>query len=351
MSGRLARLQERVSQVEAPALLVTNTTNVRYLTGFASSNAAVLATAEHAWLFTDGRYVEAARGVEGVEVVRSERDLYGYLARQLATLAGGPVAFEAEHVTVAQHARLSTDGVTLVETRKIVEGLRAVKDDSELAAIRRSAALLNDVFERLAAERVVGRTEAELAWWIERTIRELGADGVSFPPIVASGPNAALPHHHPGARVVEANETLLVDAGALVDGYCSDCTRTFATGELPPALARAYDACLEAQQRSLEAVLPSRGGAEVDAVARSVLVEHGYEVMHGLGHAVGLEIHEDPRLSDTSTDVLVAGNVVTVEPGVYLAGTGGVRIEDLVVVAEAGPEVLTATTKELVVLT
>jgi Xaa-Pro aminopeptidase len=350
VSARLGRLQELVAELEAEALLVTNATNVLYLTGFASSNAAVLASADHLWLLTDGRYVEAARGVEGVEIVRAERDLYGDLGRQLPALAGGPVAFEAEHVTVAQHGRLSAEGATLVQTRKVVERLRAVKEGPELEAVRRSTALLNDAFEGLAGERVVGRTEAELAWWMERAIRELGAQGVSFQPIVASGPNAALPHHQPGDRVVGPDETLLVDAGARVDGYCSDCTRTFATGELPPDLARAYEVCLDAQRRSLDGVVPGKSGVEVDAIARSRLREQGYEVMHGLGHAVGLEIHEDPRLSETSTDTLATGNVVTVEPGVYLPGAGGVRIEDLVIVGEAGPEVLTAFTKELVVL-
>jgi Xaa-Pro aminopeptidase len=197
---------------------------------------------------------------------------------------------------------------------------------------------------------VVGRTEADIAWWLERTMRELGAEAVSFAPIVASGPNAAHPHHHPGSRVVEAGETLIVDAGARVDGYCSDCTRTFATGPLPPALERAYAACLEAQERSLEAVRTGGVCGEIDGIARSMLLEYGYEVMHNLGHSVGLEIHEDPRLAKNSTEQLATGNVITVEPGVYLAGAGGVRIEDLVVATPDGPEVLTPVTKQLVTL-
>jgi Xaa-Pro aminopeptidase len=350
VSDRLERLQALLPELEVGALLVSHATNVRYLTGFASSNAAIVAGTDRVRLFTDGRYIEAARAVEGIEAALAERDLFGYLGKQLPELAGGTVGFEAEHVTVAQHGRLSSEGAALVPTGKVVEGLRAVKADSELASIRRSAALLNEAFERFARERVTGRTEAELSWWMERTIRELGAEGVSFQPIVASGPNAALPHHHPGERVVGPGETLLLDAGALVDGYCSDCTRTFATGELPPALARAYDVCLDAQLRSLQGVAPAQHGVDVDRIARAILVEHGYEVMHGLGHAVGLEIHENPRLSETSTDTLVAGNVVTVEPGVYLPGVGGVRIEDLVIVTESGPEVLTPMTKDLVVL-
>ncbi len=236
----------------------------------------------------------------------------------------------------------------LVPQRKIVEALRAVKDDGELDAIRRAGAVVNEAFERLAREQVVGRSEAELAWWMERTMRDLGAEAVSFPPIVASGPNGALPHHHPGERLVGAGELLLVDAGAMVDGYCSDCTRTFATGSLPPVLERAYRVCLEAQLRSLEEVAVGNACVEVDALARRVLDEHGYEPMHNLGHAVGLEIHEDPRLAQGSRDSIAAGNVLTVEPGVYLADLGGVRIEDLVVVHDRGIEILTPVTKELV---
>jgi Xaa-Pro aminopeptidase len=344
---RLERAQERVPDACA-ALLVTNPVNVRYLTGFASSNAALLVDRARVRLFTDGRYVEAARAVEGVELVHAERDLARHLGERLATLVDGPVAFEAAHLVVARYARIGASGVELVPTEGVVEALRAVKDAAELDAIRRSAALLDEAFERLARERFTGRTEAELAWWIERTIRELGAEAISFPPIVGSGPNGALPHHHPGGRVIGAGETVVVDAGAVVDGYCSDCTRTFATGDVPPALERAYSVCLEAQRRSLEAVAAGASCPALDGIARAVLVEHGYEVQHGLGHAVGLEIHESPRLADTSTDTLAAGNVVTVEPGVYLAGLGGVRIEDLVVVTADGCEVLTPVTKELV---
>lgn len=348
--SRLGRLRERLDGLGVAALLVSDATNVRYLTGFASSNAWLLVAAEHAWLATDGRYIEAAGAVDGVEAIAAKRNLATDLRERLPSLTVGPVGFEADRMTVSIHSKLSESGVELRPARRAVEALRAVKDAGELGAIRRSAALLMEAFERFAAGPVVGRTEAELAWAMERTIRELGAEAVSFEPIVAGGPNAARPHHHPGARAVEAGELLLVDAGAVVDGYCSDCTRTFATGPLAPALERAYAVCKEAQERSLAATVPGAACVEVDGVARAVLTEHGYEVMHGLGHAVGLEIHEDPRLAPESESTLEAGNVVTIEPGVYLSGLGGVRIEDLVIVADGGPEVLTTFTKELVTL-
>ncbi len=350
MSARIDLLRDRLSSLEIAAMLVSDATNVRYLTGFASSNAWLLVDPATARLFTDGRYIDAARGVAGVEAVAAERNLPSDLAQRLPELTEGPVGFEADSMVVSVRDRIAESGTRLVPTRKVVEAMRAVKDEDELDAIRRSSSLLMEAFELFAAEPVVGRTEAELAWWIERTIRELGAEGVSFAPIVASGPNAARPHHHPGSRVVKARETLLVDAGALVDGYCSDCTRTFATGELPPQLERAYAACREAQERALRATVPGASCSDVDAVARSILTEHGYEVLHSLGHAVGLAIHEEPRLARESDATLAAGNAVTVEPGVYLAGVGGIRIEDLVIVGDDGPEVLTTFPKELVTL-
>ena len=348
MTSRLERLRERLDELGVPALLVSDATNVRYVTGFASSNAWLLVDADRARLLTDGRYIEAASAVENVEAIAAKRNLATDLESRLPTLTEGPVGFEAERMTVSVHARIAASGVELRPTRRAVEALRAVKDAGELDAIRRSTALLMEAFERFAAGPVVGSTEAELAWTVERTIRELGAEAVSFEPIVASGPNAARPHHHPGSRVVQAGELLLLDAGAVVDGYCSDCTRTFATGPLAPPLERAYAVCKDAEERSLAATLAGARCVEVDGVARAVLAEHGYEAMHGLGHSVGLEIHEDPRLSPESESTLEAGNVVTVEPGVYISGSGGVRIEDLVIVGEGGPEVLTTFTKELV---
>jgi Xaa-Pro aminopeptidase len=334
----------------AAGFLVTRPVNVRYLTGFESSNAALVVGRDRIVLATDGRYLEAARAVEGVEVVQAERNLFEWLGGHLRELADAPVAFEADHVTVAGYDSLSPEGAGLVPTTGVLAGLRAVKEESELAAIRRAARITDAAYERLAREELVGRAEAEVAWWLEQALREEGAEALAFPVIVASGPNAALPHHHPGRRRIGVGETVIVDAGAQVGGYCSDCTRTFATGPLSESLRRAYALCHSAQESALVAVRVGTKASDVDAIARARIEESGVAVLHGVGHGVGLEVHEQPVLNPESADTLVARNVVTVEPGVYLAGEGGVRIEDLVVVGERGPEVLSSFTKDLLTL-
>jgi len=350
-AARRDRLRAELARSGPDTLLVTASANVRYLTGFESSNAAVLIGPEAATLLTDGRYVEAARAIEGVELVQSSRDLASFLGERLGDLASGPVGFESGHVTHAAWQALGGSGIDLVPTAGLVERLRAVKEPGELDAIRRATAVTNTVYERLAEEGgVLGATEAELAWRLAGLVHDAAADGLAFETIAATGPNAALPHHHPGERRIEPGQTLIVDLGATLDGYASDCTRTFATGPLPDELGRAYEACREAQAESLAAVRAGASARAVDAVARRRLEEGGYEILHGLGHGVGLEVHEAPRLADTSDAVLEPGNVVTVEPGVYLAGVGGIRIEDLVIVTEGEPEVLTTFTKELVTL-
>ena len=341
MSERLERLRSRLDE----PLLVTEPVNVRYLTGFLSSNAALLVDSDSVRLFADFRYAEAARNVAGVEFTQTNRNLLADLAEELS----GRVAFEARSLTYAGHETLAAGGLELVPTRGLVEGLRAVKDERELDAIRRVAAIGDAAFARLAQERFVGRTERDLAWRMEVLLHEEGAESFSFPAVVAAGPSGASPHAKPGDRTIEAGETVVVDAGAVLDGYCSDCTRTFATGDLPHELERAYGICLEAQLAGLAAVRPGVGGADADAAARNVIEEAGYGEAfgHGLGHGVGLVVHEEPALRRESTDVLGPGHVVSVEPGIYLPGLGGIRIEDLVIVTEDGAEVLTPFTKEL----
>jgi Xaa-Pro aminopeptidase len=341
---RVERLRERLDE----PLLVTTPVNVRYLTGFVSSNAALLVEPDGVRLYTDFRYAERAREVEDVELVETTRAL----ATSLAGLLPDRVAFEASHVTYAVWETLSAGGRELVPRTKLVERLRAVKDDSEVDAIRRASAIAHDVYEQIAAEPFVGRTERELVRRVEELYREGGSHGQSFPTVVATGPNGASPHAIPGDRVVEEGHTVVVDSGAMVDGYCSDCTRTFAAGPLPPRLEDAYETCLRAQLLALDLVRAGASGREVDASARDVVDATEFRGMfrHGLGHGVGLLVHEDPNLRQEEEHVLEAGNVVTVEPGVYVPGEGGIRIEDLVVVTEDGCEILGSFTKDLVVV-
>jgi Xaa-Pro aminopeptidase len=350
VNARIERLRAELDRLGAASFLVTNPVNVEYLTGFASSNAFVLVKHKQVVLLTDGRYIEAAGAVEGVEVVELDRDLPRALAPRLGSLAEAPVAVEAEHVTLVIQEHLRQSGLELLPTTGVVLGLRAVKEPGELETIRRAARILSDVYGRLAHEGVVGKTERELAWWFEQELRAEGAHGVAFPTIVASGSNAALPHHQAGDRRIEAREVVLVDAGARLDGYCSDCTRTFATGPLPEELQRAYSTCWAAQEAALAGLAVGADAKGLDAMAASEVAEGGFEVKHGLGHGVGLEVHELPVLRPEAEGSLAAGNVVTIEPGVYLPGLGGVRIEDLVIVTDDGPEVVTSFTKELLTL-
>ena len=342
-------MNERVERLRASLdepLLVTSSCNVLYLTGFDSSNAAVLVEPNRVRLFSDFRYAEAARAVEGVEFTQTERNLFGSLAERLE----GRVAFEATSVSYAAYETLAGGSAELVPRRGLVERLRAVKDAGELDAIRRSAAVTDEAFERLAEEPFLGRTEEELAWRMFELLREAGSDAVAFPIIVATGANAARPHAKPGDRVVEPGHTVIVDTGAQVDAYCSDCTRTFAAGPLADELKRAYAVCREAQEAGLRAVRAGVAARDADGAARRVIDDAGFGEAfgHGLGHGLGLDVHEAPGLRPESDAVLEAGNVVTVEPGIYLPGAGGVRIEDLVVVTEGDPEVLSTFTKELV---
>jgi Xaa-Pro aminopeptidase len=351
VNERIEGLRQELEKVGAASFLISNPVNVRYLTGFASSNAFALVDSERVVILTDGRYVEAARATEGVDVMLVDREFGPGLATALPEVTEGPIAFEADHLTVRRHVTLAARGLELVGTADVVLGLRAVKEREELEEIRRAAGVLNQVYERLAGQSLIGKTEADVAWWIEQTVHDEGADGLAFDVTVASGPNAAEPHHHTGRREIGASETVVVDAGAKVDGYCSDCTRTFATGPLPDHLRRAYAVCRSAQEAALSEVRAGAGAAGLDGLARQEIEEGGFEVLHGLGHGVGLEVHELPVLRPTAEGVsLQPAHVVTVEPGVYLAGRGGIRIEDLVIVTNDGAEVLTPFTKELLTL-
>jgi Xaa-Pro aminopeptidase len=342
----IERIQRLALKLEEP-LLVTNPINVLYLTGFDSSNPALLVDPEGtARLYSDFRYAQEAREVEDVEFIEAKRALLKDLAERLT----GTIGFEADVLPYSGWQTLGAGGLELVPRSGLVESLRAVKDEHELAALRRACAITDRVYGRLAEERFVGRAEAEIAWRLEELFHEEGADGVAFPAIVASGPNASKPHARATKRVIKAGETVVIDAGCTVEGYYSDYTRTFATGPLPDELQEAYDVCRKAQQAALEGLHEGLSGVEGDALARSVVEGSRFAGTfgHGLGHGIGLDVHESPRLSTESSDTLVSGNVVTVEPGIYLEGRGGIRIEDDVVIANGGVENLSGFTKELV---
>jgi Xaa-Pro aminopeptidase len=348
----MTRLERLQAALERP-LLVTSEANVRYLTGFRSSNAALVVEAKRVRLCTDSRYTGAAKLVPGVEVVDTGRDPFS----NVGALLDGEVDFEVEALSVAALEKLRSGGAELVPSSGLVEKLRAVKDAGELEAIKRAAEVTNEAYRRLASEPFAGRREVDLAWRMREIFHELGAEEEAFPTIVASGPNGAFPHAEASERVVQEGDLVVVDAGAVLDGYCADCTRTFACGE--PAdesvdeLRRAYQVCLTAQETGVAAVRAGALAREVDAVAREIIEasEFAGRFGHGLGHGVGVEVHEAPNLrAEAGETRLEAGNVVTVEPGIYLEGLGGVRIEDLLIVTDDGAEVLTTLPKQLTVV-
>lgn len=362
---RVERLAGELRARELDALLVTTPVNLRYLTGFTGTHGLALVAVEesgsagrHDRFFTDFRY--ATQSAEQVPE-RFEREIVaGELLEAAArSLGSGPgrLGFEEEGLTVGAHTRLREllgEAWELTPCARAVERLREVKDAGELARIRAASRLADEALEGLLEEGVVGRTERDAAIELELRMRRLGAEAPSFPSIVAAGAHAALPHAEPREVMIARDVLVTIDWGAQLEGYCSDCTRTYATGEGISTEAReVYALVLCAQERALAAVEAGPSGRELDGVARAVIERagHGEHFGHGLGHGVGLEVHEGPRLSRTAgEEPLRAGSVVTVEPGVYVPGQLGVRIEDLVVVAERDREILTGLSKELTVI-
>jgi Xaa-Pro aminopeptidase len=349
-AARADRLLAALAERGLDALLVTDLVNVRWLTGFTGTNGACVLMPDERLFLTDFRYVEqAAEQVDGFETVRAGRDLLGELAGRLPR---GRAGFDDEHVSVKAHARLehkSGTGVELVAAGGLVERQREVKDATELERIAAAAQLSTAAFELTVARGLAGRSERAVALDLEHELRLAGAEDPSFPSIVAAGAHGALPHAEPRDVEIPAGVLVTIDWGARLDGYCSDCTRTVATGPVGEREREVYELVLSAQEAALGAVAPGAGCAAVDGVAREIIEQagHGERFGHGLGHGVGLEVHEGPRLAKGADGELRAGNVVTVEPGVYLPGELGVRIEDLAVVADDGPRVLTSFTKAL----
>ena len=337
--------------MDAAGLVVTSLANLRYLSGFTGSSAVMIVRADSPDLFfTDHRYraqiaLELDPGIEPVVAAEKPLSLARGHAREHAL---GRLAFERAHLSVAAWEEWRDAGADLVGVDGWVEDLRVAKSPGEIEAIRRAAAIADRVFGEVLDLVRVGVTERALAAEIDRRLIMAGAEGPAFQTIVAAGERSALPHAQPTGRPVERGDVVLLDFGAVVDGYHSDLSRTVACGEPPAELAAAYAIVLEAQRKAIAKLAPGMGGREADAVAREVIADagHGDRFGHSLGHGVGLEVHEAPRLGRTSEDRLASHTVVTVEPGIYIDHLGGVRVEDDVFVVPGGAEVLTTAPRD-----
>jgi Xaa-Pro aminopeptidase len=365
VAARLDRLRADLDHVGPDgegidALLVTHLVNVRYLTGFTGSAAIVLLTSDGLFFVTDGRYGDQAAEqltAAGVDFHLHVGLTGGAQKEYLQTVAGGiaRLGLEADDVSWAQQRRFAADwfpDAELVATEGLIENLRRVKDEGEVARMAAAARIADDALAKVRPRLAEGPTEREIALELDFEMRRLGAAGSSFETIVASGPNGAKPHHRPSDRRIGPGELVVIDFGAIVDGYCSDMTRTLCVGEpSSPTAARMVAVVAESQQAGVDAVRAGVEAKAVDQACRDIIAEAGWAdaFLHSTGHGVGLDIHEMPRVSSLSTDTLGAGWVVTVEPGVYLPEYGGVRIEDTVVVTEEGCTVLTNAPKTLVV--
>ena len=358
MNDRATRVDEAVRGRELDVLLVMDPANLRWLTGFTGSNGAALVGPGIRRFLTDFRYLTQAGEQVPDEWGQAEisSDLLEHVAEGLVAPDGDDplrLGYEDDHLSVRQLAKLSelvAEWAEPIAAGGIVEELRLVKNEDEVAMIRAAARLADEAFREVVLEGgIVGRTERDVALDLEFAMRRRGASGPSFPPIVAAGEHGALPHAEPRDVPIPADTLVVIDWGAMKDGYASDCTRTVATGDVDPRDREIYDLVFRAQAEALAAVRPGPTGAEVDAIARAIIDEAGHaeHFGHGLGHGVGLEVHENPRLSKTGDSPLAAGNVVTVEPGVYVPGHVGVRIEDLVAITPDGTDVLSSLPKEL----
>jgi Xaa-Pro aminopeptidase len=358
VAGRVARLRARLETAECDALLVTHLTNVRYLTGFTGSAALLLVEADQLTFVTDGRYEEQASDQLAAAGVAADIQVGRTLARQqelvTARAASTPrLGLEAEHVSWATQRRYADEwfpGTQLVPTGGLIEDLRLVKDAGEVARIEAACGIADEALAAIAPMLEDGPTEQAFALALDTEVRHRGADDISFDTIVASGPNGSKPHHEPSDRRIERGDLVVIDFGALVDGYHSDMTRTIAVGgpeSLDDTQRRMVEVVRASQAAGVAAVRAGARTRQVDDACRTVITEAGWgeAFVHGTGHGVGLDIHEEPRVSTATDAMLAPGHVVTVEPGVYLPGHGGVRIEDTVVVTDSGCRTLTRAPK------
>lgn len=359
---RLEQLRALMHDHAYEAFLVTSPTNRAYMSGFTGTNGALLITHHAALVFTDFRY-RIQVTYEAPSFTLYEVSQEHTLAQALTPLIGdmnlSQIAFEATNMSVSYHQKLidAFDGkegrpsIKLVPSEGIIETLREVKDDDELATLRRAIAITDAAFQAVVAELQPHHTERQVAWMLEAAIRERGADGVAFPIIVASGANAAMPHSRPGDTPLGTGKPIVIDMGARYNGYHADMTRTIVLGEPDAHFWTIYTTVQQAQEQAIATIRPGMSGEEADSIARTFIESAGYGDLfgHGTGHGVGLDIHESPRLGRKSTHTMRVGNVFSIEPGIYQDDWGGVRIEDLVVLHEHGCEVLSQTPKHPVV--
>ena len=354
---RLERLRQRMQAEGLDAFLIVSPENRAYLSGFRGTAGYLFITASDALLATDFRYVEQATNqAPDYQVVRIEASL-NWFATMVSDSGAKRVGFEAESMTVSLHNKLVEtlkhldSGPEMVATSTWVDQLRAVKEPEELKIMERAVTIADQAFETVVEWLHPGVTERQVAWRLELAMREMGADAISFDTIVASGPNGALPHHRPTDRAISKGESIVIDMGALYQGYCSDISRTVVLAHGDDTFRRVYDTVLSAQETATATVRSGMTAGELDELARMIISAAGYgeHFGHSLGHGIGLAVHEYPRVGPKATSVLEDGVVFTVEPGIYLSGWGGVRIEDMVVMEDGKARVLTAAHKRDIV--
>jgi Xaa-Pro aminopeptidase len=353
---RLRKLRTSITKRGLDALLLSQPGNILYISGFTGSSGWLLISEQNAILATDFRYVEQAKGeTPDFEIIQTKQELRDWLPGLVSDLGWHKLGFEANFISYDSYHKLSEAiktkqvNLELIPTTGIVEQLRSIKEPEELGFIIKAAELVDIAFEQAKALIRPGITEKEAAWEIEKFLRQEGSEGMPFEIIVASGPNSALPHARTTEKTICSGEPVLIDMGARISGYCSDFSRTLFLGKADKTFQEIYNIVLKAQNTAIERIESGMDASQADRLARSVVEQDGYRDAfgHGLGHGVGLEVHEFPRLGPTSSDSLANGMVFTIEPGIYLAGQGGVRIEDMVVLENGKVRVLTKAKKDL----
>jgi len=357
MSQRLQNLRDTFKEHKLDGILISSLENRRYLSGFTGSAGHLIITRDNAILATDFRYIEqSSRQAPDFRVVRTGPN-FDWFHQVLAETGVTRLGFESDVLTVAQHRRFykalreySESGkgkIRLVGTSGITEEIRSFKDENELSLLQKAISISDQAMDSVTSAIQAGQTEQEVAWRLEVAMRELGAESLAFDIIVGSGPNAALPHHRAGERVIQEGEPIVIDMGAKYQGYCSDLTRTIALGDVDDTFRRVYDTVLGAQLTAISTVQVGMTGAETDGLARKVIEDAGFgeNFGHGLGHGVGLAVHELPVAGPTSKGVLKEGTAFTIEPGIYIPGWGGVRIEDVVTLEKSGARVMSRAKK------